>query len=354
MATYIFPDSDTFKGHIGKGISANMTITEMDPIILAASEKYLIPWLGYAFWDKLVEDVEDDAVAGEYAIILPYVQRTLAWFTMHEYPNVGEVNVSDRGIMRMETEDHKTAYKSQVNNYTRYARETAYAALETMLRKLETFDPAISEWSASDESLRNREAFINSALDFQLAYSTKISRYVMETTRGVMLDIEEFAILPLIGQPFFEELKTAILAKTETAEQLTIIKMIRKAVAAFTVEEGIRRSIVLNTGEAIVVIEALEPQSNYREGAPDAAKLRMALRHNDEWGNRHISLIKNYLANNIEDYPTYQTWVEEIAAAAAAAEEEAAAITSTCYDGCSCNTCLTTSSSTKITSVVRI
>lgn len=336
MATYIYATDTDFANHLGAAISENLGLEELGPTILAAAEKYIIPWLGQSQWDALVTAVAGTPSANETAL-LPYVQRPLAWFTMHEYKNVGEIMVSNVGFMRQETDTQKTAYKNQVNNYTRYARETGYQALEAMLSFLEAATPGTyTAWENSEENARNREAFINTARQFQLVYSTSISRYVMETMRGLMLDIEEFAIVPLIGEPFFSELKTAINDKSTTTEQQKVIKKIQKAVAAFTVEEGIRRTIVKNTGEAIVVVESLEPQSNFKEGPASSERLRLALRHNDEWGNRHISAIKDFLNDNRADYPTYKTWIEAIEEAA---EEEAQATIATRYsDNCPSST----------------
>lgn len=323
MATYIYANDDAFHQQLGKAISENLSIDQLAPIMLGAAEEYLIPWIGQALWNDLVDGVENNNLTAEETTLLPYVQRPLAWFTMFEYANVGEVMVSDQGFMRQETETQKTAYKNQVNNYTRYAREMGYHALEAMLNHMESATAGTyTAWEGTDENTRNREAFINTARDFRLVYSVKISRYVMETMRGLMLDIEEFAIVPILGTEFFNELKTAINDKNETADQKTIIKKIQKAVAAFTVEEAIRRTIVKNTGEAIVVVEALEAQSNYKEGVGSSDRLQLALKHNDEWGNRHISAIKDFLNDNRATYPTYETWIETIEAAAEEAESE--------------------------------
>ena len=348
MATYIYADDAAFHTHLGKAISENISIDQLAPNMIGAAEKYIIPWIGQSLWDDLVDGVENTNLSTEENTLLPYVQRPLAWFTMFDYTNVGEVLVSDVGFMRQETDTQKTAYKNQVNNYTRYAREMGYQALESMLNHMEsTTAGTYTAWEGADENARNREAFINTARDFRIAYSTKISRYVMETMRSLMLDIEEFALPPLFGEDFFTELKTAINAKTETAEQKTIIKKIQKAVAAFTVEEAIRRTIVKNTGEAIVVVEALEAQSNFKEGVGSSDRLRLALRHNDEWGNRHISAIKDYLNDNRDTYPTYKTWIEAIEAAAEEEEEETDNCSERYIDHCK------TTKKEKKTSVVR-
>ena len=324
MATYLFQDITALKASVGKAVNASMEITELGPTMLIVAEQYIIPWLGPDQWNALVAAVAANTFTPEQTALLPFVQRALSMFTMYEYSAVGEIQVSDAGFFRMETDDKKTAYKSQVNNYRAYMLANGFAALESMLKFLQAGAADYPLWANSDEATRNREAFINYASEFQRVYSTNVNRYVMETLRGLMLDVEQFAILPTIGEPFFNELKAAIAAGTVTTNQAKVIKLAQSAVAHFTIEEGIRRNIVANPGLAIVVYEILEHQGNIRQGAPDPAKLTLAIRHNDEFGNRHISRLKKFLTENAADYPTYETWVAAEAAALAAAEEAAA------------------------------
>ena len=70
-----------------------------------------------------------------------------------------------------------------------------------------------------------------------------------------------------------------------------------------------------------MVQEKLEPQGLVREGAPDGGKLKMTLRHHNEFANRHISNLKRFLDENRDTYSTYRAWVD---ATVATAEEEAA------------------------------
>jgi hypothetical protein len=325
MATYIFTDDADFKATVGKAINQSLSIPELEPTILIAAEAYLIPWIGKAQWGDLVQAVENSTQTTQQTALLPYVKRALAHLTLFEYAQIGEIQVSDAGFLRQETDHLKGAYKSQITRYERYMLHNGFAGLESMLTFLEANAADYPLWKDAEQSKRNREAFINDAATFQLRYSTNISRYVLETLRGLMLDVELFAIQPLIGPAFFTELKAAINEKSVSEDQETIIFFIQKAVALFTIEEGIRRNIVQNTGVAIVVNEKLEPQGNTREGAPDSIKLNLALRHNDEFGNRYIGILKEYLAIHRETYPTYDEWLtakEEAAAAEQAANEQ--------------------------------
>lgn len=320
MATYLFTDDADFKASLGKAINSSMKVGEMGPTMEIAYETHILPWLGDDQFGDLVDAVENNVFTAQQTALLPYAKRTLAHLTMYEYGKIGEIQVTDAGYHRHESENQKGAYKNQVNRYDGYMLNAGYMALERMITFLVNNSAGYPLWTAASQSARATEAFINTAGEFQLVYSTNVNRYVMETLRGVMLSIEQFAIVPVIGQPFFDELKTAIAAGSITADQLTVIDYIRRAVAAFTVEEGIRRNLVQNTGIAIVVNETLEPQGHTKQAVPSDQKLRVAIRHHDEFGNRWINVLKAFLDENRDTYTAYNTWLTGIEEAAA--EEE--------------------------------
>lgn len=332
MATYLYTNFAAFKLHAGAAVNNSVNLSDLSPSMDVAAEAHILPWLGRDQWGDLINAVENESLTAPQTALLPYAQRALTLLTLSEYTNVGEVQVSASGIMRAETDNMKSAYKNQVSRLQKSMLINGYAAIERMLEFLQSNRDNYPLWTAAPESSRTREAFINNAATFRLVYSTNISRYVMESLRGVMLDVEQFAMVPLLGQAFFDEIK-AVIASTnaETPEQQTIINYAQKAIASFSVEEGIRRNLVQNTGISVVVNEVLEPQGNIREGAADSAKLRQALRHNDEWGNRHINALKTYLDANRSAYPTYQTWIE--AQEAAAEETEETTERDSCYNG---------------------
>lgn len=348
MATVIFTDISDFKLHVGGGVNMSLEMDSLKPHIEMAADKHLVPWLGDAQWDKILTDI--DALNTEEEALLPYLQRTLALLTMYEYSNIGSIQMGEAGLMRAETDEMKGAYKYQENNYKDYMLATGYASLERLLKFLEANAGDYPLWTTSAENKRNRAYFINYAQEMQLIYSINVNRYVFDVMRPAMSDVETFAIIPLIGETFYDELKTAIDNKTVDADQLAAIALIQKAVAHFTVEEGIRRSIVQHKGDRIIIAERLEPQSSSIEGAPAAQMLRQAIRQAEEFGNRHISVLKKFLNDNLETYTAYSAYLDELAAAAAAEEETT---DERCECGC-CDACSWRTRKSTISAIIKL
>ena len=310
MVVYLFNDAPHFRSFIGAAGNVSLDLEDLGPNILVAAENHLIPKLGDDLWNNLVDTFA--APNANNLALLPFVQRPLAMLSMYEYMNVGGFQVSGRGFHRVETDDLKTTFKYQENNYRDYMLHNGYEAIERLLKTLEANSANYPLWTAAPESKRNREGFINYTAELRLLLSQRINRYVFEILRPILLEVETFAIVPTIGEDFYSELKTAIDSKNVSEDQQTVIYLIQRAIAHFAKEEAIRRHLVRMKGDAIVVQEKLEPQGLVREGAPDGGKLRIALRHHNEFANRHISNLKRFLDANWDTYPIYKTWIEAI------------------------------------------
>lgn len=308
MAAYIFEDISQFKEFVGGAVNVSLELDSLAPTIGLAAEKHLMQWLSREQFDALVDGFSSPSA--EQTALLPYVQRPLALLTMFEYAKIGGMMVGEAGFFRIETDDKKTPYKYQENQYKEYMLQHGYESLERMLSFLEDNEDDYPDWFQSDAYERNKALFLNTAAELRDVYSKYVDRYTFEVIRPLIEDLETFAILPLLGDEQFEEVKAAILAKNLTSLQLDLVKLIRKAVGNFAIEEALKRHWVLLKGNQILQLETLEPQGYQREGSPAGSSLSLALLQQDEWGNRHISNIRRFLEKNLEDFPLFKAYDE--------------------------------------------
>lgn len=329
---YFFSNITQVKTFIGGGVNRSLEITSLDSSLLVALQQHLRPWLGSDFTTELLDAwaasiLEDDPVplSAEQTALLPYIQRPLAMLAMYEYAKIGSIQFGENGIFRIEGENMKGAYKYQENQYKEAMLHNGYEAIEDMLIFLNTNRADYTTWDVSDEAARSRELFINTAAEFRLAYSKHITRYTFEMLRGIVEDVQLFAIRPLIGEDEYEALKTAI-AGTDplTAPQKALLKVIQKAVAAFTVKEAVQKMWLRIEGNKLVQSEHLEPQSYEKDSPPGANVISLQLYQQDVWANRLLSNITRVLEATPDDYPLYTAYAEALAEAAAAEEESEA------------------------------
>ncbi len=301
MATYLFENIQDIKKHIGGGANISIHFEDIDPQILTAAEKHLVPWLGDEFWNELSNAYPNNEEVLQK--LYPFLQRSLAHLAMYEYLPLGRVMFTGNGLMRIELDNQKTAYKYQENEYARAMLYTGYDALEKALKFLTKHRGDYDTYNKSEEADRCSEGLLNWASQFQLAYGKGINRYTFETLLPQLRDVEMMVLLPLLGKVLFEKLRL-----TEQPEGTTkqLLKLIRKAIANATMREALSRNLVQLRGTNVVVPEKLEPQSSEKEASPTNAPLSIALRHEEEWAKRHLHSVRQFLLDHTDDFPDWE------------------------------------------------
>lgn len=314
MATFIFTDISEFKDHVGGGVNQSMSMASLKPWIEMAMQAHVLPWLGAGTWSALVANMDAQNPDADLTALLPYVQRPVALLTMYEYSQIGNIQVGEGGLYRAETDDLKSPFKYQETAYRQQMLQHGFESIERMLNYLEDNEAKYPLWQADPAYQRNKEHFINTALDFRLLYGKLLSRYEFEIIRPIMEEVETFAILPIIGQAQYDDLKEGIALKALTADEQALIQLIRRAVSHFTMQEAIERHWVQFNGNRVVQVETLEPQGYEREGSAQRAPFSTKWRHHQLLANRHISYIRHYLSSRLETFPLYADHLEEEAA----------------------------------------
>ena len=310
---YIFDSIQDIKKYVGGGVNVSMSLSALKSTILITYRKYLQEWLDDAQWEDLVASA--DAPSEDQEKLMEYVGLPLALLSMYEYQRIGAVEMGEGGLHRLETEERKTAYKYQENNYRDYMREHGFDAIEMMLDFLEVNEAQYPLWVAGSGYAKNKALFINTARTFRTAYAYYINRDVFESLRALMQDVEHFAILPLIGQAQFDDLKGGIYQKALTAAELELIRRIQGAIAHYTVRYAVVQKWVQISGTTIKQTERLEPQSSEKQGIPSGQAISAFIRQENQLANHHISFIEQYLEAHLDSFPLYQAYQEEQATA---------------------------------------
>lgn len=343
MAYDLFSTIAEFKAHIGGGGNVSLDIDSIGPIVNSTAHRHLMKWIGEPLYNDLSAKIEaGTALTAAEQSLLPFIRKPLAMLTMHEYAKIGAIQFGEEGIHRIERDDHKTAYKYQENQYKEFMLENGYEAIETMLKFLETSTAGTYPlWENNARSL-NRELFINYASEFRAVYAHYISRYTFENIRPLIDDVSGAVFVPLLGQTEYDNLKTAIASKNSSAVQQSLINLIQRAVAAFAIEEGMKREWVKLDKGNVVQTDALEPQSYIKTGSASMGALSAAVMNSELWANRHVAQIKNFLTTNIDDFTDYKAHIDALA------EAEEDEETDNCDERSSCNCEYDCGSNTKV------
>lgn len=313
---YLFSNISEIKQYVGGAANLSLELDSLQPALHAALNRHILRWLGQAQYNTLVQDLEKVSPPNTATALAPYVRRPLALLAMYEYSSVGGIQFSEAGIYRLETEGMKTPFKYQENEYRSWMLNNGYEAIEEMVLFLAANAGDYPDWESAGLLNDSRALFINSALELRAVYSHYISRYTYDIIRPLIEDIENFAILPLLGEDQFNDLKAGILIATLSEAEVTLINIIRRAVATFAVEEAFKRHLVKLSGRNVTVVEGPEAQTYESFSSPGDSATAVALRHLTEVGNIHIHRIKEYLTDHLDVFPLYSEYLDDIAEAA--------------------------------------
>lgn len=352
MATYLFNSISEVQSVVGGAVNASMELSAIGPTMFMVAEKNIIPWLGQDTWDDLVDGVENTNLTAEETTLLPYVQRPLAMLTLYEYAKIGGIQFSGKGFIRTETENEKSAYKYQENQYKDFMLHNGWDAIEIMLAFLELNEDDYTDWAASEGYTENKSCVINNSRIFHQQVGHSLSRFTFEILRPLIKEIEILSLIKLLGEDQYNDIKAKILAKTIAGDDAALLKCMQKPVALFTMAEAIKRNLVQLKGNDVVQYEALEPQSYRKDTKPTIRDVDVGVHHFKEFGNRQLSYLKKYLDDNTDTFTLYAAYLEELAELEAAASTTITERCETliggyyeacgrCVGACSCNSTTT-------------
>jgi len=306
----LFNTIQDIKDFVGGGANVSVSIESLEPVIYSTARKHITDWISQAQYDDLVTAFAGTPDADQQNL-LPYVQRALSLLALYEYSFIGAIQFSESGMHRHVTDHMQSAYKYQETNYREWMLEMGYESKEILIKFLDANSAIYTIYAESAAFKKNRSLFINYASDFRNVYSLYLSRYTFETLWPLMEDIECFAILPVLGQTLFDEIKTAIEDDTLTEDQEKLVLHIQRVVANFTIEEAIKRHLVKIQGRRVVQIEQTDDDARHQVLIGKDSAISIKLRHQEEWANRHLHKLQCFLEDNAETFPNYTTLEEQ-------------------------------------------
>jgi hypothetical protein len=315
----LFNDITTLKTVTGGAISATMDYDSISPFFQIAHERHIESWLGTDLLTALEAGLAAGSPAAKWTALAPYYRRALGWLTMYEYLSFATVQLGESGLHRVETDSHKTAYKYQEKAIRETAIANGYEALEKLLIFLDANRTDYTQWPLAAGFALYHGVLLNTAAAFRMVSSKKLNRQVFEVVRGMVTEVEELAIVPIIGQAQYDALLTARKTGTWTDETLEkkIILLCQRIAAHFTLVTALRQHLVTLKGDAVVQLEADAEQSLPKEAMPGLAAVGIRLDSHDDTANRYINVLRGLLTTNVDETALagYKAWVATLAAA---------------------------------------
>jgi hypothetical protein len=299
---------DEFKQHVGLNNSAEGDyFKQLQPDLLLAEDEHLRGTLG-SFYDDFLAQLSGEL--SEEAERLRYLlQSSLANLTMLSYLDMAQVQISGSGVQIISNEREKTAFPWQIANLkTGYARK-GFNGLDKVLAYLDQYPEQFPAWRSSPTAQAARGYFLTSAADFSAYYNISNARLSFLALASLLHKTETFALEPVIGTPFFDELKQQLRDdELRPANGLLLEKYLRPALAHLTMALAIGELGVSLNGAALELNIYRFDDSNNKEADADLTRL-LQLKADQALkdGDRYLRRLRTHLNAEAseEKYATY-------------------------------------------------
>lgn len=282
----------------------------LKPHIENAENKYIKTVLGTAMFDELQEfyDTEYPKTPTEAQEAMLQLQTKtqhalihLAYFIGFDFLNV---QVSDIGFQRIESERTKGLYKYQEDNLKVYFSDAGFNALDDVLVFLETNIEHFAEFKAQTNWGELKTSFLPTvkvveAIPFNIAGS----RLTFMALRPFTAFIEDATIRPVLGQTFYAEIK-AEMVKDEPAEKVTaILPYIRKPLIYLASALLMEETGATLFDKGLFFEKATGDNTGNKIKSPSTEEqIAAAIARNRMIGNSYLDMLKTYLMENWDGY----------------------------------------------------
>lgn len=280
------------------------------PYIEDAQESIIVK----AFGQELITELDNqhNGVSGaslspNNALLLPKIQRTLAWYAYLKYLPFSIGNDGDNGLQEVGTESTQPVRIGVLDKRQRETERNAVEGLERALFFLEQNRDNYGTWTASPAWAKYKNLFIWSATEMTNYLPAVGQNYRLYLTlRPYIALAERDYILPILGQDMFDELKAVVLSNSITSDENELLFYVNRALAYTAFAEALPNMnvVVLGSGNLRILSDF---DGIYHQKAPDAATLKAFICGKESDAKTYRNALKRSLTANADKYPTFKS-----------------------------------------------
>lgn len=292
------------------GVQRNMSDRTLMPFVEMAALRYIIPFVGEAFYRELETAHKSDGggTPAQKLAIVP-IQRALAYYTFLDALPILSLAMGDLGVHEVNTTNSTPARQWVYNNLESACAGNADIYLDQALSYLEKFAGEYPTYVASGEYLESKELFFSSADELSRYINMGGSRIAYQTLRVYIRRAEDIYIRPTTGQPLFDSLKSKAKDKSLTASEKLLMEKILKTLSQYSLYEALTESGVMLSGFQISSgrIRVINSNEVVKDRLSADAKGLQGLKQNTErLGTQYMAELRRFLDENAVSIPLYQ------------------------------------------------
>ena len=271
---------------------------------------YLLPILGNELYSKLNNAytlaATEDVLSSATALLLDNCRMVIGAYVVYSYSPKSEVQLSDAGLRRSETQQLKTAYGYQGENFREQKLVEGESAAEALFLFLDTNRISYPEWTSSASFTNYQSLFIKSGSDFDSQFKTASPYRNYWAWRYKMKEVEEGAIRDALTDGVFNDLKAKDQAGTAlSANEALLMFRIKKAISYLTVAAALPYHTVRIDSNGLSIISPSPDNNKQQRTAASGEDLSLLIRTAGATGKEWIEKIVALLQANPADFPLY-------------------------------------------------
>lgn len=293
-------------------LNKNTAWETMRPMVEHAERKYIIQLISQAQYDALntAYNAAPQTLTAHQLLLLPYVQKALAYYAFFEaLPMLGAM-VSDMGVTEQSSsEGTATPTRQWVFNQLRdNVISTADYAADALLSFLEINHADYPLWKASTSYTITKALYITSVADFEAHIPLGGSKRVWLNIRPFVQLAEIEYIITAISQSLHDDLKAKILLTPATplsAAYATLLLKIQRTLAWLALYRALPfQAVQFTPGVGITSVSTSDGHT--AKSAADRQRYETAVTAATSVGMSCLRDLKKYLDDHCSDYPLYE------------------------------------------------
>ena len=288
MAVLIFEDWDHVRPYAGTSHTTN-DLSTLEAGLYQALETHILPYLGTAAWDFLLNlhNIPSGDSQAEYA--LAYARRALVNLAYYEQAKEGGIQVTDTGFGQAQNPEMRAPFQWQMRMFMQQKWEAGTNALGALLGYMEDNKGYFTAWTGSAAQVEYAAFFIRD-LKVYNRYRRIADYGTLLALRPYMLRIQNAGFADSITEDLWETIKTEWIG-TPTADISKLFPYVQEIIAhrslyhalyelSFSISaQGFRingtKADAQNSQEEKAALEEIARAKNYLQAAGDAAMSRL-------------------------------------------------------------------------------
>lgn len=293
-------------------VSEQLSWDGIEPYVKIAEMNYLKPLIKDELYTRLndyleqgsaAESGDDDAAAVSQALY--FARKSVANIAVWEGFTIISANFSNKGARRTESEDHKSQFKYQEDEFKDRLLNNGHNALDELLTYLEDNIEYFPEFEETETYTNLKVSVIKDTKTFDSIYDISSSRLVFLKLKRFITQSLDLDIKKVLGADLYDEIITELAKDSPAAKVTNLVPYVQKPLVFYSIARGIDELGYNITDKGIVFMKG----TSYLDGMIKEQKATgdvMMIAHKARTtGDHYLELLKQFLIANASTYTTY-------------------------------------------------